>query len=302
MFCWQIIYTLLSCVRRNITILRLRFKPSYCGRRKEMVPLKGFGQYPKKPDWVPKEIIRMKAMMPDVGCRKLADNFNRRFAKSKQMTVGKTYVSNTIRNHQYEIQVLRRNIKHRRPKPIPKNLIWGIDLTGKHDSLGKSHHILGIIDHATRSNLCLSALKEKTSIALLRHLLDAIEQHGKPKFVRTDNESCFTSRLFCFGLRFIGIKHQRIDKGCPWMNGRIERFFGTLKTKLNQWEVDSFSQLNTTLHHFRFWYNHVRSHQYLDGLTPAEAWQGINVFTRKHKNEYWFESLDVLLTGYYLKI
>ncbi|NIP27488.1 MAG: DDE-type integrase/transposase/recombinase, partial [Phycisphaerae bacterium] len=68
----------------------------------------------------------------------------------------------------------------------------------------------------------------------LRHLLDAIERYGKPKFLRTDNETVFTSRLFRFGLWLLGIKHQRTDKGCPWMNGRVERFFGTLKQKLSQ--------------------------------------------------------------------
>ncbi len=25
---------------------------------------------------------------------------------------------------------------------------------------------------------------------------------------------------------------------------------------------------------FRFWYNHVRPHQHLDGLTPAQHWSG----------------------------
>ncbi len=70
----------------------------------------------------------MKALMPNDGCRKLADSFNRRFAASKKMTVSKTYVSNVIRQYQYEIQVLRNNIKHRIPKPMPINRVWGIDL------------------------------------------------------------------------------------------------------------------------------------------------------------------------------
>ena len=35
-------------------------------------------------------------------------------------------------------------------------------------------------------------------------------------------------------LRLMGIRHQRIDPHCPWQNGRIERFFGTLKPHLRQ--------------------------------------------------------------------
>ncbi|WP_410351745.1 hypothetical protein [Thiohalophilus sp.] len=43
-------------------------------------------------------------------------------------------------------------------------------------------------------------MKDKASLTLLRHLLDAIEHYGKPKIVRTDNEVIFTSRLFRFSL------------------------------------------------------------------------------------------------------
>lgn len=44
-------------------------------------------RFAKKPDWVPKELIRMKALMPHSGCRTLADSFNRRFIH-KGMSVG----------------------------------------------------------------------------------------------------------------------------------------------------------------------------------------------------------------------
>lgn len=79
-------------------------------------------------------------------------------------------------------------------------------------------------------------------------------------------------------LWLLNIKHQCVDKGCPWQNGRIERFFGTLKNKLNHWEVDFFEQLNNALVPFWFWYNHVRPHQHLQGRIPAEVWQGTDIY------------------------
>lgn len=255
----------------------------------------------KKPDWVLNEIIRMKALMPHSGCRTLADSFNRRFVH-KGMRVGKTYVSNILRKHEYDIRVLRKKLKHRRPRPMPLNRVWAMDLTGKQDTAGQIHNILGLVEHGSRANLCLHGLKDKMSITLLRHLLDTIEKYGKPQFLRTDNEAVFTSRLFRFGLWLLGVKHQRTDKGCPWMNGRVERFFGTLKGKLNHWEVDSVVQLNSALNQFRFWYNHVRPHQHLDGRTPAEVWAGEDVYTTKSKKELWFEAWEGLLTGYYLRL
>ncbi len=286
---------------------RNRSLPRY-GRRKksaqpnEIEPSPLYYHRQPKPEWVKKEVIRLKALMPKTGCRTISDVFNRRFKVKRNMTVGKTYVSDTIRKHQYEIQVLRKKMKHRRPRPLPRNLIWGIDLTGKTDAKGRLHNILGILEHKSRATLTLTAIKDKTTLALLRYLLDTVERYGKPKIIRTDNEHVFTSWLFQLGLWLLGIRHQRIELHCPWQNGRIERFFGTLKEKLNCWEVDSKDQLNNALHQFTFWYHHIRPHQYLDGKTPAEVWNGINIYTRTPKQEYWFEAWEGLLQGYYLRI
>ncbi len=61
--------------------------------------------------------------MPDAGCRTLANIFNRRYAASRKMTVGKSYVADIVRRYQYEIQVMRRKIKHARPKPVLRNRV-----------------------------------------------------------------------------------------------------------------------------------------------------------------------------------
>lgn len=84
-----------------------------------------------KPAWVVREIIRLKALMPDAGCRTISLVFNRRYAACRRMMVGKTFVADTLRRHRYEIEAMRRKIKHRVPRPAPRNLVWGLDLTGK---------------------------------------------------------------------------------------------------------------------------------------------------------------------------
>lgn len=103
-------------------------------------------------------------------------------------------------------------------------------------------------------------------------------------------------------LRVLGIQHRRSDLGCPWQNGRIERFFETLKQKLNLWSVDNRLQLNLALSQFCFWHNHVRLHQNLGGRTPAEAWNAINVSTARVRQEFGFEGWDGLLRGIYLEL
>lgn len=120
-------------------------------RRRAKIDEKVFCRRQPKPAWAIQEIIRFKALMPQAGCRLIVYAFNRRFARSKQMTASKTFVNETIRKHDYEIQVLSKKIKNRRPKGVPINLVWGIDLTGKTDSQGNLNHILGIVEHTLRT-------------------------------------------------------------------------------------------------------------------------------------------------------
>jgi transposase InsO family protein len=215
--------------------------------------------------------------------------------------VGKTYVAETLKKHAYEIQVLSTGLKRRPPRPIPLHRVWGLDLTGKSDRQGKRYTLLSVVEHGSRANLTLSVLKDKTILTLLEQLIGVIRRYGKPRIIRTDNEPLFQAKRFQIVLWLLNIKHQTTEPGCPWMNGRIERFFGTLKGKLNRWEVDSGEQLETALRLFRVWYNHIRPHQHLHGRTPAELWSGIDCYSKPPRQCTPFEAWDGLLAGDYLR-
>lgn len=286
------------------SILHVFFAPSQLQRRRKNLHPANINNHHhsrQKPDWLKAEIIRLKAHMPQAGCRSIADICNRRFAASRKITVGKTCVHQILQQYDYEIQILRRNLKHIKPKSVPRNLIWGIDLTGKTDADGTLHFLFGILDHGSRALLHLRALHDKTTQTLITNISEVICTYGKPKIIRTDNEGMFTSHAFRQWLKRLGIRHQLTDPGCPWQNGRIERLFGTLKQKLDQWQVQNHAQLNRDLKIFCYWYNHVRPHQNLNGRTPADAWCGINPYAKQPKQEYWFEAWDGLLAGYELR-
>lgn len=168
----------------------------------------------RKPAWVTDELIRLKAHLPEAGCRTLAMTFNRLFADLDE-SVGKTWVAQTIQKHRYEIRVLRRKIKKRPAYDVPKGKYWGIDLTQVADAQKHQHTIFGVCEHHSRFAIVLKQLPNKASITLLRCLLDAIDQFGKPQIIRTDNEAVFISRLFRFGLWFLGIRHQTTDTHFP---------------------------------------------------------------------------------------
>jgi putative transposase len=279
---------LLSYGQPATTGYRLRFAPPHANRKTA------------KPAWVRHEVRRLAALTGS-GCRSIAHIFNRLHAVRHAMTVSKSYVGYTLRQYRYEIALLRRQIKHRPPRPVAKNHTWAIDMTGKGDSQGNIHAILGIEDHGSRALLTLQLLTHRNAWTLMGHVFLAIGQFGKPRALRSDNDAVFKSRVFCTVLRLFNIRQQFTVPGCPWMNGRIERLFGTFKQKLDQLEVDGAVALAQLLGEFRGWYNAVRPHQHLAGRTPAEAWNGIDPYASAPQSVTWFAAWDGLLTGYCLR-
>ena len=144
---------------------------------------------------------------------------------------------------------------------------------------------MGILDHGSGRMLTLRAMRDRSSIAILRLLLDAIEHYGRPKAIRTDNEAIFTSWIFAFVLQWLGIRHQRTLPHCPWMNGRIERVWYTFKQVLRMCHLPSEVELQATLDLLRNTYNQHRPHQSLSGHTPDEAWRILIERKRKPRNQ-----------------
>ncbi len=229
----------------------------------------------KKPDWVMRELIRMKAFGPNLGCRKLAEAFNRRFEESRHMRVSKSFVAAILKKHRYAVIKLRKHIRARGPRPVVRNVVWGLDLTFVTDASKTHRTILGIVDHGTRACLALQQLDSRRSLVIFHAIIQTIRKFGLPNKIRVDNEPTLKSRLMKFGLNLIGVSLQVIEPHSPWQNGRIERMFGTFKQAIGQIAVLGQDDLRCRLMEFRCFYNHVRSHQNLDGCTPAEVWSGI---------------------------
>jgi transposase InsO family protein len=197
MRCWQAAGFVLRRGGRNAGIACVALDSDQSVVRAERLPSAG-------KSWSPP--FDPRRFLPGASCRTLAFVFNRRYAVSRGMTVGRTFVAYTVRRYRYEIEVMRRSLKHRVPPALPRNLVWGLDLTGKTDAQGKLHMILGLLDHGSRGLLTLAALPDKCSWTLLGYLFLAIRKYGRPRAIRTDNEACFTSRVFRAALALAGNK------------------------------------------------------------------------------------------------
>src|SRR5882672_5287327 len=98
------VYSLATLLGRATWLPIWRRRP--LGYRRAALALNSFPRTPPKRAWVKKEVIRLKALMPEAGCRRIANSFNRRFAAKKRITVGKTFVSEFFRERCYEVESL----------------------------------------------------------------------------------------------------------------------------------------------------------------------------------------------------
>jgi transposase InsO family protein len=211
--------------------------------------------------------------------------------------VSKSYVYRIIKEHGYEILQMRKEIKNKLPYKKVKNQIWHMDLT----TIDKKQ-IFGVIDSGTRALVALKHVQTKSTIHILRTLLNAIEYYGKPQSIKSDNERVFTSTLMRATLWLLGIKRQTTQIASPWQNGKIERLFGTMKKSFKSLVFPTSQSLEEGLKEFRFFYNHVRLHQNLDYNTPANVWDGMPISTSKTAREIvYIRGLCDNVAGYYYR-
>lgn len=188
--------------------------------------------------------------------RAIAHNFNR--LHGQRMTVGKTRVHARCRENAEAIAAMHRGMKGKPSRFVPAGCEWGLDLTLTRTSDGRQHPTFAIIDHGSRALLRIKLLSRKCTWTLVSEFCAVALNMVRP--MRTDNEAMFTSRLWASFFKIAGIKRQRIDPGCPWRNGHIERLFGTLKPLRWQLFIPDAAALQARLLEFAHFYNHVRVH------------------------------------------
>lgn len=137
----------------------------------------------------------------------------------------------------------------------------------------------------------------------MAHVLLAASEFGLPDTIRTDNEAMFTSRAWLAMLKAMSIRARRGPPLQPWHNGRLERFWGTLKAALRAGVFAAPQALQAALDEFTRFYNIARPHQGLAGLTPEEAWHGKTMTDVRlaHAQGRCDQAMRELLQGFYVR-
>ncbi len=160
--------------------------------------------------------------------------------------------------------------------PSTPNQTWHMDIM-IFRVLWTTYSAVAILDGATRKLLCLRAYRSKAldTQQMIQLVKTTTKKYDTPAHLITDHGVQFRNK-FKQGLKSLGIKHVRGQVRTPSFNGKVERFFKTLRLwqRPALWPTTSRS-IQQRLDQYQAWYNTARPHQALNGLTPEEAWHAV---------------------------
>lgn len=156
------------------------------------------------------------------------------------------------------------------------NHVWAYDFLQDQDMHGRTFSILTVMDEFTREGLAIAVVEATSAEWLLTVRSELMVHHGAPAYLRSDNGAEFVALAVQTWLarRQVGMLYS--DPGCPWQNGKEERFNGTVRDEcLNLHLFASAVEARVRLSAFRHHYNTDRLHSRLDDRPPAmfrKAW------------------------------
>ena len=167
----------------------------------------------------------------------------------------------------YKYPYLLRNL------PITEaNQVWAVDIS--YIPLKKGFmYLFAIIDLFSRFIVGWSISNTMTDDWVVNTINEAIENHGVPKIINSDQGSQFTSNDYINYHKRNNIQISMDGKGRATDNSFIERFFKTIKHDKIYLELpENGVELHRCCSEFIDFYNNHREHSSLDYETPAKQY------------------------------
>jgi len=167
---------------------------------------------------------------------------------------------------------------HRFEADLP-NELWQTDITHWRLANGRDVEILNIVDDHSRLLLGATARTVFKAGDIVTDLHAAMNRHGRPERLLTDNGAVFTGLPRGQGwvalereAAALGIKLSHSKPYHPTTCGKVERLHQTLKKYLTrQPRPRTVASLQAQLDAFTAYYNTERPHRGIDRRTPAAA-------------------------------
>jgi transposase InsO family protein len=182
------------------------------------------------------------------------------------------------KQHDFRLQPPRTR-RHRLTPPDPRphqaehpNHVWTYDIL--HDQLadGSWFKTLSLLDEFTRECLVIKVGPSLRAPDVIETLTTAMQQHGPPEFLRSDNGSEFTALAVRQWLQLKAVGPSFIPPGRPWQNGYVESFHSRFRDEcLNREWFLSHQEAAVVIEQWRQAYNTQRPHSALGYKTPAQV-------------------------------
>jgi len=222
------------------------------------------------------EIVRTKRRFPTFGLKKVRD-FLKRFA-GRAVSTGS--VRKVLAAEGLHAPVLApRKKKHalvRRFERSKPGELWQTDITSYVLTRSKVRvYLVVFLDDFSRYVVAWQLATQQRSQLVCEALMEGIERFGKPEEVLSDQgRQYFAWRGKSDFQRLLareGIRHVVARTHHPETLGKCERLWETIGTEL--WEraqPQELGEARERLAHYFAHYNHLRPHQGIDGLVPAD--------------------------------
>jgi len=154
------------------------------------------------------------------------------------------------------------------------NHVWSVDTTMVLCWGLWPIHIFVVIDHFSRKVMSVTPLEGPNAGWIISALESAIQEHGAPKHIISDQASVFTGDAFAELLESWNVKPRF---GAIGKHGSISVTERVIKTLKYEWLkrvsiIKGFDHLTMLCKEFQYWYNIWRPHMTLDGIRPDDVY------------------------------
>ncbi len=168
-------------------------------------------------------------------------------------------------------RLVRRGVSTGLPtKATRRGHVWTWDFVSDATVRGGALKMLTILDEHTRECHVLRPDRAMRAADVLAWLERAIQEHGAPAFLRSDNGPEFIAKEAPRWLAEHKVRTIYIEPGRPWQNGFVESFHGRFRDEcLNQEMLWTLTEARVVIEDFRGEYNERRPHGKLGYQSPA---------------------------------
>jgi transposase InsO family protein len=153
-----------------------------------------------------------------------------------------------------------------------KDSLWSVDLFRCESITLTTHWVLVVMDQFTRRIIGFGVqVGAVDGIALCRMFNHAIARQGIPRYLSSDNDPFFEFHRWRANLRVLDVEELKTIPYVPISHPFAERLIGTIRRDfLDQTLIWNSVDVESKLLAFPDYYNGVRVHSSLDGLTLGE--------------------------------